>query len=124
MHFCNAHHKCMYLLSAHTLASTHHIQCVTCMYMIVLTVCRWCPTWALAWEHRREQIMKEITSFDADIVTLQVLICVLAYIHTYIHTYINTYIHTYINACIHSYLPLKCSCYKVHVTFPILFEMM
>lgn len=32
----------------------------------------YCPSWALNWEYRKKGIMEEITSCDADIISLQV----------------------------------------------------
>ena len=33
----------------------------------------YCPSWALAWDYRKQTILKEITDSSADIVTLQVI---------------------------------------------------
>lgn len=33
----------------------------------------YCPSWALNWEYRKKGIMEEITSCDADIISLQVI---------------------------------------------------
>ena len=32
----------------------------------------YCPSWALSWEYRKEQLLKEINDYMADIVALQV----------------------------------------------------
>lgn len=37
-----------------------------------ILVYSYCPTWALNWEYRKHQLIKEICHYDADIVTLQV----------------------------------------------------
>ena len=31
----------------------------------------YCPNWALSWDYRRKEIMNEITTYDADIISLQ-----------------------------------------------------
>ena len=33
----------------------------------------YCPSWALAWDYRRQNIMKEILHYNADIICLQVI---------------------------------------------------
>lgn len=35
----------------------------------------YCPTWALVWDYRKQAILKEILDSTADIVALQVSIC-------------------------------------------------
>ena len=42
----------------------------------------YCPSWAVAWEYRRENLLKEIIEYDADILCLQEVIfsCISAYV--------------------------------------------
>lgn len=35
----------------------------------------YCPTWALAWEYRKKNILAEIRHYTADIISLQVNMC-------------------------------------------------
>ena len=42
----------------------------------------YCPSWAVAWQYRRENLLKEIIEYDADILCLQEVIfsCISAYV--------------------------------------------
>lgn len=32
----------------------------------------YCPSWALVWQYRKENIMKELVQYSADVISLQV----------------------------------------------------
>ena len=50
------------------------------------------PAWALAWNFRKRNILREILSYKADVLALQVLSLSLSLSHTHTHT--HTHIHT------------------------------
>lgn len=41
----------------------------------------YCPNWVLKWEYRRKSILEEIRHYSADIISLQVLLSRLAFLH-------------------------------------------
>lgn len=45
---------------------------VLCDKYATNTLYSYCPSWALAWNYRKEKILRELQEYDADIITLQV----------------------------------------------------
>lgn len=60
------------------LAATFTVMCynVLCDKYATRQLYGYCPSWALNWEYRKKGIMEEITNCDADIISLQVRLCV------------------------------------------------